>query len=347
MTGRVLEQIANEIALISPRVYRLRGEPKSLPDVFAVRFADRDVWNRHIGWALGRVIYQLYYLGSDMTDASGEPAKSPVSVYGQSHPEFSTRLRNANSGAGWLNPRWEVTAIHETGFLVKKKGVTLVARRDEVEPESATHVEVGCLVRVKFPKHFPYISPGYYTAISDSGPARRNVVRVYVDVSADGAPDVLRAATEFVNSGRLPAMVKVVSHPDRFSRPDSLVMYLDRVDFSRCREKLAQRFSEFLGRTIGTRSPGFAFAWFPGIGVAEEPPKTPAVESFGEHRSRHIACGLAKSFSGSNRDPVPASERLAILRRHLVENQLDPDRLYLNPGSCDILASFESYSTTN
>lgn len=342
----LLEQIARETGFTAVDRCQVRGIEVLLPERLT-RVADLPLlWVRAAADLLGQLLYEAYYLRQPLRPDPLLPAGARIRpVEGHEHPHLSRLLREANAGSGWLAESWRLLDREGTaGWRVNDGEVTLVAREDEIVPPDGDPLAPGKRVSLRFPKHLPYASLGYYIAVSDAGPARAGVApawRIYMNVSASAAPLMLRRVTSLLCRRGTRASLKVLNHPDAFVRPDALVLLIERDAFDGLREELGallERSSAYLAPEV----PAFTKRWMPGIALAEEPAGQRLVPiSFGEHRSRLIATGIARAHDAAGMSDPPFHPA-AIQRRYievlstLRKSGLDPERLYLNPGSDDI-----------
>ncbi len=85
----------------------------------------------------------------------------------------------------------------QASLLVKRDGLTLRAKPEEIVYGGDGLPEVGQEVELKLPKELPAISPGFYTVLSDEpyDATGRLVVRVYWNLYPWGAATLVRGIT--------------------------------------------------------------------------------------------------------------------------------------------------------
>lgn len=343
----MIKKIVKELCFNSFDKCDLNGLDVPLPERLAdLSDSERD-WVFAAAKSLTHVIYNIFYLQQPWRP-DGELHLRIQTIEQQEHGAFARLLREANVGSGWLASGWRIVEREGTGRWIATDGrVTLAIREEEIFSKEIDVLDKSQQVSILFPKHLPYMSPGYYMAISNAGmPGVDNnpIVRIYVNVKPGTAPALLRSMTSFVCSRGLRAIIKILNHPDSFGRPDAAVVYLERDAFIQlCSElrEIVARFAPNLSDSV----PGFTKRWMLGVGIAEEPERKGEVAvSFGEHRSRLIAVGLARAyvkFRDYDTEDIWVYEtlRMAEVLTTLTEAGLDPERLYLNSSSEDVYPS--------
>lgn len=343
-TARVVDEVARELRVVSHTSFRMGEEEAPLPARLS-SVADRpEVWERAATASLGRLIYEVVYLGrTDRLRQYAAPDERVVPVWERESAPYGRLLRSANRGRGWLSPGWRVVRrVTGARWQVTNGEISLLATARELTSTSG-RLRTDLPVSLRFPGHLPYASPGFYVAVGEAGPpaAATPAVRVYVNARVESAPAVLARLTTLMRDPPCPAICKVVNHPSGFGRPDSVVVFLEREAFLSLMPALERTLGRFLPR-LNPGIPAFAKPWMPGVALAEQPALDApgAAVSFGEHRSRLIARGLVRAFLTLARSK-PAERDDASLRRKLVgmalsEAGVDAAALYLNPGSEDL-----------
>src|SRR5829696_7705491 len=196
----VLATIAAEVRVISPG--RFVHAPTGTHRVPPVRgTADPITAMRS---ALANLIYTHYYLG----DAQGErraAATGPVLIADQEDRAFGGRLRNANTGQGYIEWGWTVTGIDGPNPVApvsaRKERLTLRLRPDQVVAKDAIAIAPGAAIGVRFPKDRAYALAGFYTAVGDAGwpSGIEAMTRWYVHLTPEAAPDLMAHLTTELN----------------------------------------------------------------------------------------------------------------------------------------------------
>jgi Lantibiotic modifying enzyme len=182
------------------------------------------------------------------------------------------------------------------------------------------------------PKELKAISPGFYLALGDVVLYQSNdspLVRIYLNLSPNGAIRFVSVATSEFNLAQLPFRLKVINQPGQFYRCDTVVLYIKKDDYDRIRnilEKTYSRFSEFLRN----ESPLFTKPVSRGIGVAEDPGLG---SSFGLHRCGILAEAILRAYEQRKKS---LRDRLQAVKDTFYEHLIPLEKSYLNSGSVDI-----------
>lgn len=230
--------------------------------------------------------------------------------------DFVERLSEANSGTGTWQDGWTVRELAPAGALVvERRGVRYWVGKEAHRPAGGRAV-AGETVAVRLPKEYREMVPGFYLALGDADEVRDTsaIVRVYWNVAARAAVELVETLTRGLNRAGIPFQLKVLTEPLRYDRVDPAVLYLPRADYSRSLPVLSpvyRRFGSWIRSPVSLLVKRVA----PGVGLAEDPGDG---SSYGEHRSRLLA-GLLID------DRLGAIESLGYRL----------DALYLNPGSVD------------
>jgi hypothetical protein len=239
-------------------------------------------------------------------------------------------LSSANAGTGSREPGWMVRVADHREIVVERDGLRVWVRRDEVFASNGAIVP-GAQVRVRLPKELLNLFPGFYMALGNEGldlQATEPLIRFYWNVSNEGAPRLVRALTERLNSGRLPYRLKVVSNPERFTRCDAAVLYARKRDYPKLVRTVRATFGELAGE-MRPATPVFTWPIASGLGFAEDPGGS---DSFGTHRCRLLADGIIRAHEAGCRS---LAEQLRVVEAQFAEAGISLDKPYLNPGSSD------------
>jgi hypothetical protein len=280
----------------------------------------------HLVAQLRQVLYLGFYaVGAPVADAT--PPARPARC-----PDFVQALSAANSSHGHWSWGWTVTSIEEDGAVsAELDGLRLLAPGGAWRGSERSPIHVGSTVELLMPKEQLGISPGFYLAHGnvdlDPGSERR-IVRVYWNTNAAGAVKLMASLTDGLNARGLAFQLKVMAHPDCFTRRDAAVLYLRGDDFDAAAPALARARAVAAGQ-IGAAVPAFTKPVAPGVAVAENPSEG---TSFGWHR-----CGLLAEaiVDGHERRLGTIERRVDVVGERFAEAGLSLDTPYLNPGATD------------
>ena len=115
-------------------------------------------------------------------------------------------------------------------IIVEKSGLRVRVTPPDVRANS--RVRKGTSVEVRSGNELRGASPGFYVALGDRALASdADAVRLYWNLSPEGAIRFVANATRLLNGGALPFGLKVLTDPSLYLRHDSVVLYVARADF--------------------------------------------------------------------------------------------------------------------
>jgi len=238
--------------------------------------------------------------------------------------DFADRLSMANAGHGTWQQGWVVHPTEPDGWSVAERhGLSFRVPAEDCRPGA-----------VRIPKEHFGLIPGFYLAHGDADGTRDagDAVRIYWHTVPSGAERLVALTTRLLNEAAVGFQLKLVSEPLRYDRTDPAVLYLSRRDYARALPSI-ERIHRELGRRLRPTVSLLVKRLAPGVGFAEDPGDG---SSFGEHRCRLLAAIVTDpKWAALRREP----ERGAFLRSRLAERGYGLDRMYLNPGSADDIAT--------
>jgi HopA1 effector protein family len=236
---------------------------------------------------------------------------------------FLAALRESNG----VPPRWEAWTIAGADphglVLAREDGTSRRAAYAESVPGPGGFAP-GQSVRVPAVRELLTAPRGHYGVlgrpVADARSGRQ--VRFYWNLEPEGAAPFLAALTAGLDRRRIPFQAKVPAVPDGFGRADGGVLYLDCEEVEPALDVLAAAHRS-LARWLRSETPLFARRLGRGLAFAESPPTG---ESFGLHRCRLVAEGLAEAFAAG-----AAGAEFALAR--FVRYGLDPEAPERNPAT--------------
>ncbi|NEU78039.1 T3SS effector HopA1 family protein [Nostoc sp. UIC 10630] len=339
-----LQDIANNIEIksdfcISHPAYK----PFEIPAEVVARFqrTPLNLQNKYLSLQLQSFLYGIYYNGS-MRDALATDTNSSELALHQNlenntflgvDVEFYDRLHKSNSGEGYFDPGWSVLRQEsDESLAVTKGGLTLHIERDHHLQPAEQSASVGNLVAIRMPRNL--IQNGFYMAVSDAGSdTHPQTVRVYLNLTHEGAVAVMESLTQQLNQIRIPFTFKVLYNPSDYGRYDSGVLYFEKSNYQAIWQVLKSVYAEKRSH-FRTEIPLFTKLLAPGIALAEEPDcKFAAVESFGMNRCQIVANGLLEARQKGDESP---HKRMESIYQHFSLLKIDWQHSYLNANSEDI-----------
>lgn len=256
--------------------------------------------------------------------------------------ELFERLHNSNSGQGYFDTGWTVLRQEADGSLaVHKDGLTLhIDCYEHLQPAEQS-AAVNDIVAIRLPRNL--VQNGFYVSVGNAGlssPAAdppAQTVRIYFNLTPDGAVALMAGLTQRLNQVQLPFHFKVLYNAADYHRYDSGVLYVEKSHYGPVRE-VVQALHQEHKLHFKPEIPLFTKFLATGVGLAEEPNnKFETRESFGQHRCQIIANSLLDAWQ--RQDDSPTS-RMAAIYQNFARLGIDLAHPYLNPNSDDIYAPF-------
>jgi hypothetical protein len=185
-------------------------------------------------------------------------------------------------------------------------------------------LRAGGAASVRLPTELPALSPGFYTVVAETAPdagGSAAVVRVYWNISRQGAPQLIHVLASSLNARNVPFRLKVADHPYRFDRCDAAVLYLHVDAFPGLRD-LLRSVAVSLTSRLHPAIPAFTLALAPGVALAEA---NGADESFGVRRCAVVAEGIVRAYE-------QATDALDSVIAQFAEAGVSVDAPYLEPS---------------
>jgi hypothetical protein len=339
-----LQDIANNVQIqsnfcISHPAYK----PLELPPEAVARFQriPLELQNKYLSLQLQSFLYGIYYNGSMQAALAPDANSDDLALHQNLENntffgvdlEFYDRLHKSNTGEGYFDPGWQVLRQEADGSLaVTKGGLTLHIEREQHLQPAEQSAAVGNSVAIRMPRNL--VQNGFYMAVSNAGPdTHPQTVRVYFNLSPEGAVAVMEKLTQQLNEIKIPFTFKVLYNPSDYGRYDSGVLYFEKSNYPTVRQVLTSVYAENQLH-FRTEVPLFTKLLAPGLALAEEPDcKFAAVESFGMNRCQIVANGLLEARQNGDESP---ESRMASINQHFSLLGIDWHRSYLNANSEDI-----------
>lgn len=319
-------------------------KPLELPEASVSRFQklSLDLQNKYLSQQLRSFLYGIYYNGSLKSVLASDAEISNLAVNQNLENNtflgvdlaFYDRLHENNRGTGYWSYGWRVVKEEIDGALaVQRDGLTLYVERDALQ----IPVSVGDLVGIKMPKNL--VQSGFYMAVADAGASQHHpkpdqtLVRVYFNLTPDGAVAVMDTLTTQLNAISLPFTFKALYNPSDYQRYDSAVLYFDKNEYERVYPILEMLYTEHQGH-FQEQVPLFTKPIAPGLAIAEEPKhRFNENESFGTHRCQIVANGLLVAWQQGNNTP---ETKMTSILQQFSAFKVQLQRPYLNADSEDI-----------
>ncbi len=246
--------------------------------------------------------------------------------------EFPARLSAANTGRERWDRGWVVQQFGPMGQAFVRKG-----DRERLANPGAYIFEgvpgqtaqIGQSVSVHAARDTFEAQQGYYYAFGeelDEMADQLLLARIYFNVSAAQAAQLVEALTGALNRYQTPFQFKIPAAPHLYGRADAAVLYVGTRYF----QIAARLIEEIRGKiAFNEATPLFAKALWRGVAAAVEPGTG---ESFGSHRCRLTAEGVVDAWrQGEQASPA----RLAAVKARFANAGLDIARPWLSPSGVD------------
>ena len=345
----VLEDIVNNIEIRSDfSVRHPNYKPLELPEETIARFLKipSKMQQKYLSLQLRSFLYGIYYSGSmrQTLALDAEDSNLPLDLENNTvlgvDLEFFNRIHQSNSGKGYFQPGWLILKEEEDGSLVVTNGsLKLHIEREkhlQVEEQNAV---VGDTVAIKMSKNC--LQNGFYVSVGDERSNlhqdNSNLVRIYFNLTPDGAVAVMNSLTQQLNEQDIPFDFKVLYNPQDYHRHDSGVLYFDKNNYQQIHQILEQIYQEHQSH-FKTEVPLFTLQLAPGLALAEEPDnKFTQQESFGMNRCQIIANGLLRAWYENKN--LPEEKMRSILEQFSLLG-IDLNNTYVNVNSENIYQAF-------
>lgn len=345
-----LTDIVNQVQIESDFCIRHPDyQPLQPPSEIAERFQQLpiDLQDKYLSLQLRSFLYGIYYNAS-LRQALAADANSGDFALHQNLENntflgidvgFYQRLHESNGGEGYFDFGWQILREESDNSLaVTKGGLTLHVERERHLQSDAQSAVVGDVVAIRLPKN--RVQNGFYMAVSNAGANHRlnagllpAIVRIYFNLTAEGAIAVMDSLTRQLNGLLLPFTFKTLYNPADYGRYDSAVLYFDRNDYDAVLLVLQKVYAEHRSH-FHAEVPLFTKVLAPGLALAEEPDhKFAEEESFGMNRCQIVANGLLEARQQGDESP---ESRIAAILRHFSLLGIELQHSYLNATSEDI-----------
>ena len=191
----------------------------------------------HVLTQLQSNLYSDFYVsGARTANAFGDSGGLTGSA------RFVESLSAANAGVGHWENGWQVLETMPGDVLVRKNALTLCVPPNCLSPADQC-LAAGTTVRLRLPKEWLRISPGYYLALSnqaDDAGEGHPLVRLYWNIQAEGAEILVRTATRWLNEAHLFFKLKLLNNPAAYTRCDAGVLYFRKHEYSAIADVVAR-----------------------------------------------------------------------------------------------------------
>lgn len=317
-----LERALAAVAILSPQHFQVEGE--TVPAV------PQPGWNGLPGpanplvAALEQRLYNRFFCRDSVPPLVAPSDPTP----------FLQRLSEANPGRDRWEPGWKINRVGPAGQIMAEKHGRFVELwpGQYVVQSGGGPPQPGQPITAYFPRESATVQPGFFFVFSDAAVAwdePYSMVRLYWNVIAEGAPELLARLAGRLNRFQIPFRYKTLTDPAGYDRFDSAVLFISRRWFRPAAEVAAEVHAAMDGR-MAEGTPLFSKPLARGLAFAEDPG---GGESFGMSRCRLLAEALWSAWTRGAHDPAG---RLAEVERWFTGHGLSLERPWLNRNSVDL-----------
>ncbi|MCC5639656.1 hypothetical protein LC593_28290 [Nostoc sp. CHAB 5844] len=345
-----LEDIATKVQIQSNFcISHPNYKPLKLPDEAVLRFQrlPLNLQQKFLNSQLCNFLYSIYYNGAGRTALSLDinpmdstmPKNLENNTYLGVDVEFYEQLHLSNKGIGYFDPGWQVLVKESDRTVAVKKGdLTLHIERDRHLRDAEQNAIAGDIVAVKMPRNL--VQNGFYMAVGNAGVSRRadtaidsHLVRVYFNLSPEGAVAVMSSLTHQLNTMFIPFTFKALYNPSDYERSDTAVLYFEKTKYPIIQQVLQDIYVNYKLH-FRLEIPLFTKLLAPGVALAEEPDnKFSERESFGINRCQIVTNALLEALQQGDESK---ENRVALMLKQFASQRIELQRPYLNFNSQDI-----------
>jgi hypothetical protein len=351
--SRAIKEVLSAIKVASPLEFDFAGRGFAVRGVAHQHAGHRQNGHQHAGHQHG--VHQHGVHGHAAPDPQSQAFVSTLSAYLYEYaysrpfvaplPEPAAQDLSADAGllealsmANTTRDRWEhgwtIAQVMQHGQVSAQKGSlqrNLWPGQFISKDGPASVPRQGAEISVFYARESRSLQAGFYYAFGEEAEDPNDglgLVRLYWNVSFEGAPRLVGLVTSRLNRFRVPFRVKFATARSQFGRTDVSVVYLSKRFFRIAAELMLDIHPE-IGDALGEDVPLFSKKLAPGLGVAEDPG---AGESFGQSRCRRLAESVWNCY---RRGEQTTDARWREFGRLLRESGFDPEHTHLNSGSLD------------
>lgn len=268
--------------------------------------------------SLTRILYSECYALKESYQ-SGSYNKPDYSV--ENDANFMRLLSQNNHSKDRIEQGWQVKTNYPSGYVE-------VLRQSEshIVPLSALKETSGQNVSVFFPKEDQHRQPTFYYVFGNQNlDTSKNLLRVYWNITSEGAPVLIDSITKKLNRYNIPFLFKCLNHPQLYFRRDAAVLYIED-SLQHLLDQLLPELYEDLKEYLEEDVPLFSYRYQKGMGMAENPSSQ---ESFGMNRMATVAAALTNSAAKKWDTDLVLQEIATAFQ----QKGIHPETTFLNKGT--------------
>jgi HopA1 effector protein family len=278
-------------------------------------------------------LHDIYFSHSLMSfEEIAERAQSPLEVKNNVvngiDIEFCQKLHQSNTGNGYIDTNWQVTAEADNDELVVAKGgLYLHINPQQHLPKDLDRPNIGDVVPIYLPNNLAGVDT--YIIVGDQGvPDQAQSVQIYFNFTPDAAIDITQKITQELNKLKIPFQFDILHNPSLFYQYNSGSLRLSQSNYFAVQTFL-QKTYEAHQTDFSPNVPLFSKQLALGLGLAEVPNTG---ETFGEQRCEVLATGLVIAME---QDKSSLTDKLEVIYQVFSDARIDWLQPYLNPSMSD------------
>jgi hypothetical protein len=274
------------------------------------------------------LLYQYCYCRHFAGEATDSPATR------SSGSGLIEAISAANTSRERWDAGWQLMQTLPSGQIVAVKGaMTRLAWPGEFHGHGPPGMQLvpGTEISLFAPRESRASQPGFYFAFGEALADQQDdygIVRLYWNVTAEGAASLVGAITPALNRFAIPFRFKCLFAPELFDRSDAAVLYVAKRHY-RIVAAILPDVHQAVRAKLRSVTPLFSKPLADGLGFAEDPGNG---ESFGLSRCRLLAEAACRAHQGGLDS---AEARVEEVIRAFAGAGLSLDHPYLNAGSSD------------
>jgi hypothetical protein len=328
--NREIDEILSAIVIASPQEFVFGGRNFPLQQAHAPGVpANPTAEAQTLIGGLANLLYEFAY----SRHFTGQLPEPPMRDF---TPDAT--LLEALSSANTTRERWEqgwtIGRVLQHGQILAQKGNasrTLWPGQFISKDGPAMMPRVGAEISIFYAREARSLQTGFYYAFGEAVEDEMRgygLVRLYWNVSFEGAPKLINAMTSRLNRFQVPFRMKFATARSQFDRTDVAVVYLAK-RFFRIATELMVDVHPLVAGFLEEEVPLFTKKLAAGLGVAEDPGTS---ESFGQSRCRCLAESVWNCYQRGDQSP---QSRRKEFQRLSQQKGIHPEMAHLNAGSMD------------
>lgn len=274
--------------ILNDQIYETSGVTEEIVNETNVNLS-----KNNLTLSLANSLYQLIHCRKALIDE--QISSYHDSLEGSKNRNFLELLSKANHSVGNWEPGWIVFKIEKNSkIVIKKNDLMIWAMPYQFIPLNGKLANIGDEGCVAMVKEFRELFPGFYMVNGNISIEDKSfIVRIYWNISSDGAVSLVKSLTNALNDEGIPFQFKILNNEKYYVRADAGVLYLDKDDIKDAKNALSAIYNNiksFLKPSV----PLFAKKLASGISLAEDPANG---ESFGQNRCRLFAESIYDAYT--------------------------------------------------